>query len=127
METVMLILLFLTALFSLLAVVFSAKAARKNQGEQNQTVNAKLDALSASLSSEMSNNRRETYQQLSDMSRRISEMSEKNLAGQQAMTEAVNKTLTEIRLSNEKKLEEMRLTVDEKLTTTLTARLDSSF
>lgn len=127
METVMLILLLLTALFSLLAVIFSAKAAGKKQEDQNQAVHAKLDALSASLSSEMSNNRRETYQQLSDMSRRISEMSEKNLAGQQAMTEAVNKTLTEIRLSNEKKLEEMRLTVDEKLNTTLTARLDSSF
>lgn len=48
---------------------------------------------------------------------------EQNEKQSRALTEAVEK----MRESNEKKLEQMRLTVDEKLTSTLSQRLDSSF
>lgn len=48
---------------------------------------------------------------------------EQNEKQSRALTEAVDK----MRESNEKKLEEMRVTVDEKLTSTLSQRLDSSF
>ncbi len=48
---------------------------------------------------------------------------EQNEKQSKALTEAVDK----MRESNEKKLEQMRLTVDEKLTSTLSQRLDSSF
>lgn len=48
---------------------------------------------------------------------------EQNEKQSRALTEAVNK----MRESNEKKLEQMRVTVDEKLTSTLSQRLDSSF
>lgn len=48
---------------------------------------------------------------------------EQNEKQSRAMTEAVDK----MRESNEKKLEQMRVTVDEKLTSTLSQRLDSSF
>ena len=48
---------------------------------------------------------------------------EQNEKQSRALTEAVDK----MRESNEKKLEQMRLTVDEKLNETLTQRLDSSF
>lgn len=48
---------------------------------------------------------------------------EQNEKQSRALTEAVDK----MRESNEKKLEQMRLTVDEKLSETLTQRLDSSF
>jgi len=48
---------------------------------------------------------------------------EQNEKQSKALTEAVDK----MRESNEKKLEEMRVTVDEKLTSTLSQRLDSSF
>ncbi len=48
---------------------------------------------------------------------------EQNEKQSKALTEAVDK----MRESNEKKLEQMRLTVDEKLNETLTQRLDSSF
>ena len=48
---------------------------------------------------------------------------EQNEKQSRALTEAVDK----MRESNEKKLEQMRVTVDEKLTSTLSQRLDSSF
>lgn len=48
---------------------------------------------------------------------------EQNEKQSRALTEAVDK----MRESNEKKLEQMRITVDEKLTSTLSQRLDSSF
>lgn len=48
---------------------------------------------------------------------------EQNEKQSRALTEAVYK----MRESNEKKLEQMRVTVDEKLTSTLSQRLDSSF
>jgi DNA recombination protein RmuC len=48
---------------------------------------------------------------------------EQNEKQSRALTDAVDK----MRESNEKKLEQMRLTVDEKLTSTLSQRLDSSF
>lgn len=48
---------------------------------------------------------------------------EQNERQSRALTEAVDK----MRESNEKKLEQMRVTVDEKLTSTLSQRLDSSF
>lgn len=48
---------------------------------------------------------------------------EQNEKQSRALTEAVDK----MRESNEKKLEQMRVTVDEKLTSTLSQRLDTSF
>ena len=48
---------------------------------------------------------------------------EQNEKQSRVLTEAVDK----MRESNEKKLEQMRITVDEKLTSTLSQRLDSSF
>lgn len=54
-------------------------------------------------------------------------LSEKYEKAQEALKEAVERRLDSIRLANEAKLEEMRKTVDEKLQTTLEARLGQSF
>lgn len=43
------------------------------------------------------------------------------------INETLTKSLTALQENNEKKLEQMRMTVDEKLTDTLSKRLDSSF
>ncbi len=82
---------------------------------------------------------------MSEMNKRIDTLSEKNHEGQlktvtalsdmrerldltgRRQTEAVTAAVEKLQLSNEQKLEQMRLTVDEKLTTTLASRLDSSF
>lgn len=59
--------------------------------------------------------------------RSLSDMREKLDATGRQQTAAVADAIGKMQQSNEKKLEEMRLTVDEKLTSTLTTRLDSSF
>lgn len=50
-----------------------------------------------------------------------------NLEQAEKQTAALSLAVDKMRESNEKKLEQMRLTVDEKLTSTLSQRLDSSF
>lgn len=75
---------------------------------------------------------------LEELSRQMSELTNKNYEQQIMLmqmlnensakqTEAVSKAIIQMQDSNEKKLEQMRLTVDEKLTQTLNKRLDSSF
>ncbi len=93
--------------------------------------------------------RRETSEAISKLEARLAEMVKENYESRMALTERISKALREIQEqsaqsaemqarkmneavlrmqeSNEKKLEEMRATVDEKLTSTLTTRLDSSF
>ncbi len=89
--------------------------------------------------------REDVKKSLDDMSTRIDNMNKGNFEHREKMNEMLvsmseksaqqsdkqNKTLeasiTKMQESNEKKLEEMRVTVDEKLTATLTTRLNSSF
>ena len=89
--------------------------------------------------------REDVRKSLDDMSLRIDNMNKGNFEHREKMNEMLlsirdrnaeqsekqNKVLessiTKMQESNEKKLEEMRVTVDEKLTSTLTTRLDSSF
>ncbi len=93
--------------------------------------------------------RRETGAALSDMSAKVQAVTEKNYEFQMRFQQLLNEGLSAVRekqietaekqstvvseaigrmqQSNEKKLDEMRATVDEKLNATLTARLDTSF
>lgn len=93
--------------------------------------------------------REDTQKGLSEVSARLEAMTKANYEQRIGLTEAVTAALGTIRdknaeqnerqskaldaallrmqESNEKKLDEMRVTVDEKLTSTLTTRLDSSF
>lgn len=54
-------------------------------------------------------------------------MRDKNTEQSEKQNKVLEASITKMQESNEKKLEEMRVTVDEKLTSTLTTRLDSSF
>lgn len=156
MQTVMLILLVITVILSLVAVIFAAKAASKNESgdteilsKKSEILGEKIDSMQRFMSAEMSNNRSETSRVISELNGKIADMTEKSLEQQHRNTVNINETLSGIRISyaeqsektmrtltaaidkmtlgNEKKLEEMRATVDEKLTSTLTTRLDSSF
>lgn len=148
-EIIMIVLLAITAVCSVVAVIFAKKASEKKDNKDSTVINTKIDSLSATVSSEMSNNRQENSKAMSDINSKISEMSEKTLERQHKLISSVNEALADIQKanaeqnekisatlmasvdkmtqSNEKKLEEMRVTVDEKLTSTLTTRLDSSF
>lgn len=100
-------------------------------------------------SDEFARNRMELSKQLEVMQGKLAEMTKANFEQRIMLNETVTKSLNDIRdrtvqenerlvkvveaaigkmqESNEKKLDEMRATVDEKLTSTLTTRLNSSF
>ena len=149
MDIIILIFVILTTVFSLLAFISAKKGSKPSDNRDNAVIESKIDALSSTVSNEMAHNRQENMQMMNNISGKISEMSEKNLNMQHKITSAVSESLGEMKTANaqqnekiltmlttsidkmteknEKKLEEMRATVDEKLTSTLTTRLDSSF
>ncbi len=61
------------------------------------------------------------------VSKALNNIQEQNAATSEKQTARMSEAILKMQESNEKKLEEMRATVDEKLTSTLTTRLDSSF
>lgn len=94
----------------------SSEAVRNTLEVSLEGVRTRMDILSDKTSDGQIN----VVRSLSDMREKIDHM------GRQ-QTEAVTASIEKLQLSNEKKLDEMRNTVDEKLTSTLTSRLDSSF
>lgn len=109
----------------------------------------KLDAVQKHTADEFARNRMELANSLDALGKKTDAMTKANYEHQIALNETVSKSLNDIRdrtleqnekqtklienaigkmqESNEKKLDEMRTTVDEKLTSTLTTRLNSSF
>ena len=76
---------------------------------------------------QQSEQRKEITAQMGEMTKKIEKMSTDNYAFNLRMSEMISNNLLEMRKGNEEKLEQMRITVDEKLNETLTKRLDSSF
>ena len=99
--------------------------------DENQRISAALEYIGKNVSNELSANRRETAENNDRVYKRLEEISTNSERRASAMSERLSETmhssLNAMMISNEKKLDEMRLTVDEKLTSTLTTRLDSSF
>ena len=149
MDIIILVFVILTTVFSLLAFISAKKGSKPSDNRDSAVLESKIDALSSTVSNEMAHNRQENMQMMNNIGGKIAEMSEKNLNMQHKITSAVSESLGEMKTANaqqnekiltmlttsidkmteknEKKLEEMRATVDEKLTSTLTTRLDSSF
>lgn len=71
--------------------------------------------------------RQEIGTAIENMSVRLSKMTNDNYEFNMKMSELISGKLLDMQKSNERKLEQIRLTVDEKLNETLTKRLDSSF
>jgi len=135
-----LIVALLVAAIILLVLILIRQGKDKNTDITHKidTVSEKTTELSRSLGAEFERSRRETLESQHNMrletSARLSEMNEKienirinNLEQNAKQSKALTDAVDRMRESNEKKLEEMRVTVDEKLTSTLTQRLDSSF
>lgn len=59
--------------------------------------------------------------------KKLDQMRQANIRQNEHINETLTKSLTALQENNEKKLEQMRMIVDEKLTDTLSKRLDSSF
>lgn len=96
--------------------VNSDNALRTLLSSSLEAVGNKMDVLSEKTADGQLN----TVRALSDMREKL------DTTGKQ-QTLAVTEAVSKLQLSNEQKLEQMRLTVDEKLTETLSSRLDTSF
>lgn len=124
---------------------------KKDDGAQTEIrrLSDKIDAVQKQTADEFSRNRMELSNSLDALGKKLDAMTKANYEHQISLRDTVAKSLSDIRSqtaeqnekqtklvenaigkmqeSNEKKLDEMRTTVDEKLTSTLTTRLNSSF
>lgn len=137
----------LLSLISIIILFIVLKNTNKNKG--NDALEQKLDYINKNFGDEFHRIRVENQtankeiredvkKSLDEMNLRIDNMNKGNFEHREKVIQMLvdqgdkqNKSLetsiTKMQESNEKKLEEMRVTVDEKLTATLTTRLNSSF
>lgn len=94
---------------------------------ENERVRAGVTSALENLASKTENVTRQSYDTQLRVAQELSKMQEKISASGKENAEAVSSAIEKLQQSNEKKLDEMRATVDEKLTGTLNERLDSSF
>lgn len=92
--------------------------------DKNTEMTEKQNAL---ITDSLTKIRESNEKKLGEMTEVINTIREKNAEMNDRQNQRIEESLTKIRESNEKKLDEMRTVVDEKLTNTLTQRLDSSF
>ncbi len=145
---------FLGVCFIILGVNFGkiSKVIKENNNNSDDEIKAleqKLDYINKNMGDEFhrirlenqnSNKdiREDVKKSLDEMSGRIDNMNKGNFEHREKVIQmladqsdkqnkALEASITKMQESNEKKLEEMRVTVDEKLTATLTTRLNSSF
>ncbi len=96
------------------------QAQREEVSKQISELNKRLEALTDT-------NREQLVKMYREMAEGIDKIREKNSEMTEKQNQKIEQSLEKILQSNEKKLDEMRNVVDEKLTNTLTQRLDSSF
>ena len=106
----------------------------RNRNEQNQSALAqrqematKISEVKKSLDTLNQTNQEQLIRIYRQMSEGMTAMRDKNAEIIEKQNQKIESALANIQESNEKKLDEMRTVVDEKLTSTLTQRLDSSF
>lgn len=148
-EIILSVISVLSLICALGALIFSKRAAKQSSSEDFAVLNSKIADLTKNTSDEFQRNRIETNRSLENMSAKLEAMTKLNYENREKMNETIAQSLNMIRdksieqnerqskvieasiqkmqESNEKKLDQMRMTVDEKLTSTLTTRLDSSF
>lgn len=141
----------LALLLYLLAETKKIKSSRAEAETEKQlsAIMLMMQQSSSGNAEEFERNRRETAVSLGEMTQRLDQMTRQNyetlLKLNKDMTESLNlirtnnmeqnekqtrvvdAAIAKMQESNEKKLDQMRATVDEKLTSTLATRLDSSF
>lgn len=152
MTTFEILILALAGVAAVAAIIGAILAGRKKTDDltpQIKQLTTRVAEQQKNTSDEFARNRMELSKQLEVMQGKLAEMTKANFEQRITLNETVAKSLNDIRdrtvqenerlvkvveaaigkmqESNEKKLDEMRATVDEKLTSTLTTRLNSSF
>ena len=139
------VLLFFSLAALAVSVMVLVKIGKKTESEQDKNTREKLAIISEKLSSqheeiatEFERSRREqtlfqtqmraeTKEEITGMAERLERMRNDNYEQMQRIGKIVSDSVFRLQESNEKKLDQMRETVDEKLTATLGTRLDASF
>lgn len=142
-DTVILIISLLSFALICVSLVLLVFILKKNASDDDE------ERLSSLMADEFERNRRENAASIAEINRRIDETSRRSYEAQAGLIRTVGESLDTIRVanieqnerltrhlqlsldrmqqSNEQKLDRMRETVDEKLTATITGRLDMSF
>lgn len=101
--------------------------ASRSERQMRQETTAALEKIEVKLNNML----KENYQSRIDLTEKIGAslkaIQEQNAESTERQMRNFSDSIARMQESNEKKLEEMRVTVDEKLTSTLTTRLNSSF
>ena len=132
------IVLLLVCTIVLIALILGKNSAMSQIKKEISVLEKQMEITSGTTNEEirrLSDKQNSSQQQLKDsLSEKISGMNDKvqsltqsNLEQQIKMRQTLSDSIFKLQESNEKRLEKMRETVDEKLTSTLTTRLDSSF
>ena len=135
----------LGVLIVILLILVLVKLAKRDRDEGDPLLLSALNDVRRDVTQQNDSMRKEIREGLSAVSDKSGQMTERTYAMQLAVTKTLNDmedklgqsdrksaealaaAMEKLQLSNEKKLEEMRQTVDEKLSGTLSQRLDSSF
>jgi DNA recombination protein RmuC len=122
---------FTTLTSSVLTAQGEVRETLTEAGRQTRASLAELSRAFLTLGDNLRTGQAETTMLLNDslesMSRRLAEMSEKGAEASARTRESLTTSLKERQEGNEKRLEQMRVTVDEKLQGTLEKRLGESF
>ena len=112
-----------------------AKKLDDNADNLSEQVSYQLDLVKKdqvlALNQELSRQKTETYQQLADirdvLHKNLSDNRDRSDQRLELINQSLTKTVKEMQESNEKRLDQMRATVEEKLEQTLQSRLQASF
>lgn len=99
----------------------------ENSLKQREEITKALEAMSEKIEKMNKANLESKIDLMETVNKSLNEIRDKNAEQSREQTKAIETSISKMQESNEKKLDEMRSTVDEKLTSTLTKRLDSSF
>lgn len=99
----------------------------KNLGDFSAATGARLDKMQEKLDSTVSENLKNRIELTDKINASFKELQQQNTENAERQARVLGESIAKMQESNEKRLDEMRATVDEKLTSTLTTRLDSSF
>lgn len=97
------------------------------QKDMREEISKNLNDVSLKLSDMTKANYEQQINLAEKTTRSLSEIREININQNEKQNKVLEQAISKLQESNEKKLDQMRQTVDEKLTNTLTTRLDSSF
>jgi len=99
----------------------------KSQDAARETLSKDLETLRESLSNSLTSQAKLQQDQLTEFAKQLKELEASNAVALDKIRDTLDRRVRQLQEDNEKKLEEMRKTVDEKLQGTLEKRLGESF